>query len=84
MKTIELAAKPDLEQVLQQAKSEDVVLLRDGRAVALVSEIDDDELYWYARERDPAFLESIAKGREQVNAGQVVRHSELKHELGLD
>jgi len=39
---------------------------------------------WYARERDPAFLESLAKARRQVEQGKTVSHENLKRELGLD
>ena len=45
---------------------------------------DDDDLIWYARERDPAFLESLAKARRQVEQGQTASHEDLKRDLGLD
>src|SRR2546428_7423049 len=63
MKLIELTPDLALEQVIQQAKHEDIVLTRQGHAVALVSEIDDDELYWRTRERDGEFLASLARAR---------------------
>jgi hypothetical protein len=53
-------------------------------AVGLVSEIDDAELYWHGRERDPEFLASIQRAREQVKQGQTIGHDELKRELGID
>lgn len=84
MKQIELTADLDLKQVLQQAQQDDVVLTRKGQALALISEIDDEELYWYARERDPEFLASLERGRSQVKQGQVTRHEELKRHLGID
>jgi len=43
-----------------------------------------DDLAWYARERDPAFLESLARARRQVEQGKTVSHENLKRELGLD
>jgi PHD/YefM family antitoxin component YafN of YafNO toxin-antitoxin module len=84
MKQIELTKDMGLEQIVQQAQQEDVVLTRQGHAVALVSEIDDEELYWYAREHDPEFLASIQRAREQVKQGQSVSHEELKRQLGIE
>lgn len=84
MKQIELRTGLALEEVLAQAREETVVLMRGGHAVAMVSEIDDDELYWLARERDPAFLESIERGREQAKARNSIHHEELRRRIGLD
>ncbi len=84
MKQIEMAPSLKWEEVLQQIKNEDVVLTRDGHAVALLSEFDDDDLYWYAREHDPNFLASIAQAREQIAQGQTVSHEELKRQLGIE
>ena len=61
---------------------EGVVVVCDGHAVALVVPFDDDDLQWYARERDPAFLASLARARQQVREGKTVRHGDLKRELG--
>ncbi len=44
----------------------------------------DDEMYWYNRERDPAFLESIADARRQVREGRTISLTDLKRELGID
>jgi PHD/YefM family antitoxin component YafN of YafNO toxin-antitoxin module len=82
MKQIEIT--PELERILQQVNGDDVVFTRQGHAVALLSEVDDEELYWYARERDPAFLASMAKAREQVKQGHTVAHDELKRHLGIE
>lgn len=82
MKQIELTPEVALEHLLQQAKQEDIVVMRQGHAVALISELDDEELYWYARERDPAFLASLSRARTQIQEGQAVSHEELKHQLG--
>ena len=66
------------------AGEEDVVLLRDGHPVVLMTAFDEDDLAWYARERDPAFLESVAKARHQVEQGKTVSHEDLKRDLGLN
>ena len=84
MKQIEVAPSLKWEEVLQQIKSEDIVLTCDGHAVALLREFDDDDLYWYAREHDPKFLASIARAREQVAQGKTISHEELKRELGIE
>jgi PHD/YefM family antitoxin component YafN of YafNO toxin-antitoxin module len=84
MKQIELTDETKLEQVLQQARQEDIVLTRQGHAIALVSEMDDEELYWYAREHDPDFLASLQRAREQVKQGQTIRHDDLKRQLGIE
>ena len=75
---------PELDRILQQAKDEDIVLTRDGHPVALLSDFDDEDLYWYAREHDPDFLASLVRAREQVKKGQVLGHDELKKRLGIE
>ena len=72
------------EELVQSAEHDDVVLMRDGHAVALVTSFDDDDLEWYAAERDPAFLDSIARARQQVQQGHTRTHQQLKQELGID
>lgn len=83
MKQVELTPDLPLDRLLQQAQDEDIVIMRQGHAVALLSEFDDDELYWYARERDPGFVSSIAKARTDVAAGRTTSHEDLKRQLGL-
>ncbi len=70
--------------MLGHAEQEDILLLRDGHPVALVIPFDEEDLQWYARERDPVFLASIAEAREQVKQGRTVLHGDLKRELGVD
>jgi hypothetical protein len=84
MKTVNWAADSSWDEVLQQASQEDVVVMRDGLPVVLMTPFDEDDLAWYVRERDPAFLESLAEARRQVEAGYTISHNELKKELGLD
>jgi hypothetical protein len=84
MTQIELTPGLEVEKIIQQAQEGDVVLMRAGHAVALLSDFDDEDLYWYGRERDPQFLASLAKAREQVANGQTVSHEELKKQLGID
>ena len=78
MKTVILTDKSTADDLLKQGGSEEVVVVRDGHAIALVVPFDDDDADWYARERDPAFLESIALARRQIAAGQTIGHDDLK------
>ncbi len=84
MKTVIWTDNASWDEVLNQAGEEDVLILRDGHAVVLMTPFDDDDLAWYAREHDPAFLDSLARARRQVERGEVMSHGDLKKELGLD
>ena len=53
------------------------------RTINMANE-DDDDLEWHARERDPAFLASLAQAREDVSQGNTISHADLKKSLGLD
>jgi hypothetical protein len=83
MKTINWSESTSSAEIVNAAKHENVVLMRDGHAVALVVPFDDDDLTWYSREQDPEFIASIARARQQVQQGKVVSHDKLKTELGL-
>lgn len=84
MKTVTFSENTSWEDLLHQIEQEEVLVLRDGHAVALLLPFDDDDLEWYARERDPAFLASIARAREQVAQGRTVSQADLKKTLGLE
>ena len=83
MKPIEWTSPSSAEALLRQGQEEGVVVLRDGRAVAVVMPIDPEDAEWFARESDPAFIDSIARARADVAAGRTMSHDELKRELGL-
>lgn len=61
MKTVKWTDADSAESSLLQGQLEDTVVERDGHPVALIVPFDTAELEWYARERDPAFIESIAR-----------------------
>jgi antitoxin (DNA-binding transcriptional repressor) of toxin-antitoxin stability system len=84
MKSIELNVPAASEQALRDGQVEDVVVLRDGHPVALVMPFDEDDLEWYARERDSGFIDSIARAREQAAAGQTIGHEDLRKQLGVE
>jgi antitoxin (DNA-binding transcriptional repressor) of toxin-antitoxin stability system len=70
--------------ILRSGEDEEVVVLRDGHAVALIIPFNDEDMAWYAKERDPSFIESIARARSDVQAGRTVSHEELKKQLGFE
>jgi hypothetical protein len=39
---------------------------------------------WNAREHEPAFLESLAKARQQVEQGKTVSHANLKTDTDFE
>ena len=84
MKTIAWTNQTAWEELMRQAEHEEVLVMRDGHAVALVMPFDDDDLEWYARERDPSFLASLADARQQVAQGKTLSHGELRKALGID
>jgi hypothetical protein len=84
VKTVTWTDETALEELMRQAQHEEVLVMRDGHAVALVTPFDDEDLEWYARERDPAFLASLAAARQQIRQGSSLSHSELKQTLGID
>ena len=55
MKTIVLQDNFSAEDLLKHGVDEEVLVFRNGHAVALLVPFDDDDADWYARERDPAF-----------------------------
>jgi len=83
MKQVEMTPDMTLTTILEQLKDGDVILTSQGHSVALVTDFDDDDAYWYATEHDPVFIESLAKAREHVAQGKVISHDELKKKLGL-
>lgn len=84
MKTISLSDTTAIEELIAAVDEDDVVLLREGKPVALLSAFDVDDLEWYSREHDHAFLDSIARARQQIEAGKAVSHEELKRQMGVE
>ena len=84
MKTVIWTEHTPWEATVRQAEHEEVIVMRDGHAVALLMPFDDDDFEWYPRQRDPKFLASIAEARRQVQEGETIGHGDLKKQLGLD
>jgi hypothetical protein len=74
----------DIEMILGSIKDEDVVFTRNGHAVALLSDFDDDELFWRKREQEPEFIASIKSSREQIDRGEGIPLEKVKRELGIE
>jgi antitoxin (DNA-binding transcriptional repressor) of toxin-antitoxin stability system len=83
MKTVTVTDKSLADELLRQGQDEEVIVVRDGHTVAMVVPFDDEDREWYQRERDPVFVASLARAREQVRNGQTTSQEELKKELGL-
>lgn len=84
VKTLTWTDATSCADIVREAEREDVVLMREGHAVALVTPFDDDDLEWYVREHDAEFLQSIARARTQVAPHRTTKHEDQKRELGLD
>jgi hypothetical protein len=84
VKSVELSTTGAIEHAIVGSPQDDVVIFRDGEPVALVTPFDADDLYWYRREHDPAFIESIALARADIAAGKVISQEDLIRKLGLD
>jgi len=63
VKTVTWTENTPWEETVRQAEQEEVLVVRDGHAVAMFVPFDDDDLEWYTQERDPAFLKSLVQAR---------------------
>ena len=84
MKTVTVTDQSSLDELLRQSQHEEVLVMRDGHAIALMVPFDDEDRDWYVRERDPAFIASIAQARDQVRRGQTISHQDLMGETGVE
>jgi antitoxin (DNA-binding transcriptional repressor) of toxin-antitoxin stability system len=83
MKTVEVADKIASERALRDGENEEVVVLRDGKPVALIVPFDEDDLLWYDAEHRDEFIQSIDRARQQVRSGDTISHEQLASELGV-
>ncbi|MGA2497132.1 MAG: hypothetical protein ABSH20_05295 [Tepidisphaeraceae bacterium] len=83
MKTVTWTNESSVADVLTQGEQEEVIVLKHGHPVAIVAPFDEDDLAWFAHERDPAFIQSIARARSQVAANDVQSQEDLTREFGL-
>lgn len=75
MKQVALSAiKDDLSKYLRLAEDEEIVITRHGKpAGVLVGFASEDDWFAYKLERDPRFLERIARARQSLQAGKGVK-----------
>ncbi len=80
MKQVALSeVKNDLSKYLRMAENEEVVITKHGKpAGVLLGFASEDEWFDYKLERDPRFLERIARARESLRAGRGVRLEDLQ------
>lgn len=83
MKTVQWTDPNSAEQVLQQAREENVLVVRNGQPIAVVMPLEDDDAEWLEQEMDPEFIRSIAQAREDAKAGRLISLAEAKKQLGL-
>ena len=71
-------AKDQLQNLLQQAATGDIILTSDGKPVgALIGFASEDDWFDFQLERDPGFLDRIAVARAQAAAGKTTRFENL-------
>ena len=71
-------AKDQLDSLLQQAASGEVILTSNGKPVgALIGFASDDDWFDFQLEHDPRFLNQIAVARAQAMAGKTTRIENL-------
>jgi antitoxin (DNA-binding transcriptional repressor) of toxin-antitoxin stability system len=83
MKRITADDKRSIAQVLPKPGGDDVLVERDGRPVALIVPLDEEEYWWYSKEKSGAFRKSLAKAHRHAREGKVKRLSEVEKELGI-
>ena len=87
MKTIESTEPGAVERAvadIADGRGKDVVIRHDGHPVALITPFDADDLSRNDRERDPAFVASVAYGRADVADRQTISQEGLIRKLGRD
>ncbi len=63
MRAVSVTDRSSARELLPKGDEQEVLVLRNGRAVALVTPFDDEDAEWYARERDPDFIKSIQRSK---------------------
>ena len=70
-------AKDQLQNLLQQAATGDVILTSDGKPVGALIGFASEDDWFFQLERDPGFLYRIAVARAQAAAGKTTRFENL-------
>jgi prevent-host-death family protein len=80
MKRVQLSAvRNDLGRYLRQAKKQGLLLTKRGKPVGvLIGFAGENDWLDYLLENDPAFLDKIAKAREDLRSGKGTRLENLE------
>jgi prevent-host-death family protein len=71
-------AKNDICALIREAEKEEVVVTRHGKPAAIIIGFtDEDDWFDYRLEHDEAFLEKIAKARDQIKRGEFISLNKL-------
>ena len=71
--------KDDLSRFLREAKSEEIVITRNGKpAGVLMGFASEDDWLDYQLENDPRFLNRIEQARDSLREGRGVRNEDVE------
>ena len=84
MKVVELNSNsPSFNDLLEAAQQEDILLVRDGRALARLERFDDEDLADWKYESSPAAQECGRHAREQYARGEYKTLEQVKEHYGI-
>ncbi len=84
MKVIELNQNPlSFNELLEAAQQEDILLVRDGRALARLQRFDDEDWNDWKYESSPAAQERGRRDREQYARGEYKTLEQVKEQYGI-
>ena len=70
--------KDDLSKYLRLAEEQEIVITRHGKPAGLLVGFGSEEDWFdYRLERDPRFLERVARARESIRQGRRVRLEDI-------
>lgn len=82
---MKFAAVRDLQikasEVVRQSQQEPVIITIHGRPKAVLTAVTEDELEDFLFEHSPKLRKRIEEGLKDLQAGRVIFHNELKHQL---
>jgi prevent-host-death family protein len=79
MKQVALSElKDDLSRYLRMAEDEEIIITKHGKpAGVLLGFASEDDWFEYKLERDPRFLQRVARARQSLRAGKGVKLEDL-------
>ena len=76
--------KEKLEEFIDRARTEDIIVTKKGRAAVLIHGLTGEELEEYLFENDPRFAEIIQARRERYRREGGIPLESLARELGIE